>query len=138
MKPAAGTSHSVGGGGGGGGAIVLRIFRADTGAPVSLPGEELGATASVSALKEAVERGTHIAAADQILLSDDGARLDNSQPLDAYGLPAVRSPALVAAGPRQRQHSVVLLARRIARAPCARVCLRAELRPVPFGAERRC
>lgn len=66
----------------------VQIGRVDDG--MTFVVEELLSTDSVERLKDKIERVSLIPAADQILLADDGRRLETSQKLEVYGLPNVR------------------------------------------------
>lgn len=64
--------------------IRLPVYRGDTGSSFLVDG--LSQRHTVQNLKERIERDTNLPAADQILLCENGTRLDNNQALELYGL----------------------------------------------------
>jgi hypothetical protein len=85
----------------------VQIGRVDDGGTFFV--EELLSSDSLDRMKEKIERLLLVPAADQILLSDDGRRLEGSQKLETYGLPNVRqifvglSSALIFTFTRRKQ-----------------------------------
>ncbi len=65
----------------------VQIGRVDDGATFVV--EELSSNDLVERLKEKIERVCGVSSADQILLTEDGRRLESSQKVDVYGLPNV-------------------------------------------------
>ncbi len=65
----------------------VQIGRVDDGATFVV--EELSSNDLVERLKEKIEGVCGVSSADQILLTEDGRRLESSQKVDVYGLPNV-------------------------------------------------